>query len=501
MAYIGLDVGTTGSKATVISREGEILLSGYYEYNLQFPQTGWVEMDANAVWQAVQRALAEAAAKYGGPIEAIATASFGEAAVLLDKNDMPLANSIFFSDVRGNEQMPRLRSAVDVDQLQQRTGLPLNSMYTLPKLLWIQQHQPQLLEKARRILLFGSYINYMLSGEAGIDASLASRTLMFDRRQLAWDKPALQAFGIEKTKLPRFVPAGQPVGRMTAKLAKALGFGQRPLIVSGVHDQIAAALGAGAIHAGDVSDGIGGAECIHAVLPEDINMQGLFHNNICAEPHAVPGRYVALAFSNTAGAALKWYRDTFEETLAAQCQKSGQSAYAQLNRQMGKKPSPLLFAPYLAGSGTPHLDAQAKGVVCGLTLGTKRTDIYRAILEGMSFEIRYNLDILRQNGLVVDALTAGGGGAAPDALQIKADILQLPIHTLKNPQSGTTGLGILCGLATGQFPGFEQAAQAMVKRDQTIEPKRTYARHYQTQYGRYVQLYGMQKALYGAQGR
>ena len=498
MAYIGIDVGTTGSKATVIEASGEIVLSIYHEYDLEFPEPGRVTMNPTKVWTAVKRAIQEAAAQYAKPIEAIATASFGEAVVFLGEDGNPVCNSIFYTDVRGTESLDELRSKVNLDAFQLRTGMPVNFMYTLPKLMWVQKNEPWVLERTKKLLPYSSYIAYMLSGESAADGSLASRMLLFDRLNLDWDYETLDTFGIAREWMPKFVPAGEPVGRILPSVAKELGIKGNPIIVSGVHDQIAAALGAGSICSGDMADGIGSAECISAVLPDqDVDYAGMFRYNICAEPHAVPGKYLALIFSNTAGAALKWYRDTFERELREQCDAAGKNTYAHLNQFLTEEPSPLLFLPHLAGTGTPYMDSGAKGAVMGLTLSSTKADLYRAIIEGNNYEMRYNLELLSRFGMHFDALTAVGGGAAPEALRIKADIFQKPIYMLNTNQGGTVGMVMLCGKAVGQFASFEDAVHALVRRTGCIEPSTRYKDVYDEKYAQYKRMYEAVRSVYG----
>ncbi|MGI6239077.1 MAG: FGGY-family carbohydrate kinase [Christensenellales bacterium] len=496
MAYIGLDVGTSGVKATVMTQSGDVLASASREYNLRFPRPGWVEMRPSDVWAAAKAVLAEASAKAGWRIEAIATASFGEAAVLLDENGEAVMDSIFFTDMRGSEELADLRARVNPDAIQMRTGMPINHMYTLPKLLWLQKRRPDAFARTRKLLLYGSYIAYMLTGEAAIDSSLASRTLLFNRETLDWDDEILRAFAIDRDWLPRFVPAGMPIGHIHPARAMELGIDPSALVVSGVHDQIAAALGAGALYAGDVADGIGSAECLVAPLPAAPNFRAMFAANICAEPHALPGAHVALAFSNAAGSALKWYLNTFEPELSRRCALEGRNAYAALNETLSNAPSPLLFLPHLAGTGTPHMDAGATGTLAGLTLSSTRADIYRAIYEGMNFEIRMNLECLQGAGFCMRELTACGGGASAEALAIKADILQIPIRTLKNNQSGTVGMAMLCALACGRFHSFREATDALVVRGALIEPRAAHRAEYADKYAQYLRMYGATCAIY-----
>ena len=264
-----------------------------------------------------------------------------------------------------------------------------------------------------------------------------------------------------------------------------------------IEKPFAAALGSGSLRSGDMADGIGSAECISAVLPdENVDFAGMFRYNICAEPYAVPGKYLALIFSNTAGAALKWYRDTFERELRAKCDAAGKNTYAELNKSLSDAPSPLLFLPHLAGTGTPYMDSGAKGAVMGLTLASSKMDLYRAIIEGNNYEMRYNLELLSRFGMKFDALTAVGGGASPEALRIKADIFQKPIYMLNTSQGGTVGMVVLCGKAAGQFASFEEGVASLVRKTGCVEPDPKYRDRYDEKYAQYKRMYEAARSVY-----
>lgn len=497
MAFIGLDVGTAGVKATVVERTGETVTQAYREYDLRLPRPGWVEIRPDDVWAAARAVLSEAAGRAGREIEAVATASFGEAAVLLGADDRPVCDSIFYTDPRGTDELSELCQKIGRAEIEARTGMPVNYMYTLPKLVWLRKDRPAILDRTRKILPYASYVEYMLAGEAATDGSLASRTLLFNRHTRDWDAELCGLCGIDRELLPRYAPAGTPVAPILPGVALELGISQGAVIVSGVHDQVAAALGAGVFQPGDVCDGIGSAECLIAPLPPAPDFAGMFALNLCAEPYPGAGRDVSLAFANAAGTALKWYRDTFERELAAACAAKGTSAYAVLNETLSDAPSPLLFLPHLAGTGTPHMDARATGMLTGLTLSTTKADVYRAIYEGTNFEIRVNLELLKRTGFGVKALTAVGGGAVEAALRIKADILETPVWTLQNSQSGTVGLAMLCGLALGEYASPEEAAGALVRREKLIEPRTKHRAEYEEKYGQYLRMYPAGRAIYG----
>lgn len=497
MATIGLDIGTTGCKATAVDEEGKTIYEEYCEYDLIFPREGYVEISPSIVWQSVKNVLSKVLYACNTEVTSIAIASFGEAAVLLDKDDRPVSNSIFFTDIRGNDCIDTLLERFDINELQGKTGMPVNGMYTLLKLMWMKKNKPDLLDKTARILPFASYIIYQLTGMAVTDYSLASRTLLFNRQKLQWDREIIQKNDLDPGAFPTPIRSGKVIGQIRKSLESELSIKNNILVVSGGHDQVAAALGAGVICENDAVDGIGSAECITTILPHNADYKKLYKNNFCAEPYTIPGKYIALAFNNTAGAAQKWFRNNIEDELYIKCKEKGENIYKLLAENMADEPSPLLFLPYLAGSGTPYMDASAKGMLCGLTLQTHKKDIYRSLIEGMNFEMRYNLDLLGECGVHLNTLTAVGGGASSEeTLRIKADILKLPIKTLENPQCGNMGLAMLCAVAEGQYSTVEDAVKALVKTKKIIEPINTYSQKYDDAYGSYMRMYKAMNMIY-----
>jgi len=367
--------------------------------------------------------------------------------------------------------------------------MPLNYMYTLPKLLWLQKNRPDVLEKTGKVLLFGSYIQYMLTGIAAIDRSLASRSLLYDRFADDWDRELCNAFHIDRSWLPQIIPAGETVGTVRKTLAEKLGLSPDTVVVSGVHDQIAAALGMGVLRTGEIADGVGSTECFTAPLPPAPDYAAMFRDNFCAEPYIRSGSYVTIAFLSTAGSALKWYTGTFESELAKTCAEKHTNIFDILNAQTTEEPGPLLLLPYFSGSGTPYMDGHAKALLYGLSLSTTKNDLYKAINEGINFELRLNLDCLKRSGIHTDVLIAGGGGASMEALQLKSSMLQKPIWKLESTNVGTIGLTMLCAVALNRFPGVEEAAEYYVERDVLIEPKHTYENEYNSKYEQYKKLY------------
>lgn len=490
MGYIGLDIGTSGCKATVIDNRGNILAYRSAEYDLIFPRPGWVEINANIVWESVCSVLKDIKNECYCDIRALSIASFGEAAILLDKNDNVLDNSIFYSDIRGKDEIENILSLFNKNELQEITGMPLNSMYSIIKLLWIKRHKPNVYNKAKKIMLFGDYISHKLCGERKIDFSLASRTMGLDIHSKQWSDNIFKSLGIDKKKFSEPVPSGTIIGKIRKRIALKLNLPENMYIVAGGHDQACAALGAGILETGDAVDGIGTAECISLVIDKAAVKSKMYDLNYCCEPHVYKDKYISLIFNVAAGASIKWYRDTFEKERYKSCLRSGESIYKILDQECPSRPSPLFFLPHLAGSGTPFMDPLSSGVIFGLRLSSKKSDIYKAILEGICFEMLFNINVLGECGVELGKITAVGGGARSSTLlQIKSDIMKKQIKTLSITESGTLGLAILCSVACGDYTDIKSAVKSMVKIDKVYYPRTEFIQEYKEKYETYKKLY------------
>jgi xylulokinase len=493
MLYIGLDIGTCGCKATVIDDQGNIKDQSHFEYSTETPIAGYVEIDAQVVWQAVCTVLAKVARR---DITALAIASFGEAAILLDERDQVLSRSIFYSDIRGTEEVANIRETMDAAEMQAITGMPINPMYTANKLLWIKKHDSGLYNRTRHIMLFGDYVAFMLTGRRVIDYSLASRTMLFDINEKKWSSKVAAALDIDTNLFPETVPPGSPVDFLRPDIARKLGLSPAVLVILGGHDQIMTALGSGAVCRGEAADGMGSAECITLVLDKhDITSQ-MYENNFCCEPYVFDDRYVTLAFNSSSGTAIKWYRDAIEAERAAQYKRSSKNLYAVLDQECSPEISSIFFLPYVAGSGTPYMDAKTGGAFLGLRVSSRKQEMYRAVLEGICFEMKYNLVVLEQCGIKLQNIIAAGGGSESSVLmQIKADIWGRPISTLQTAQAGTVGLAILCGHVTGAYPSLEKAARQMVQYGQSFFPDPARSAQYASRFEIYKHIYPAIKSI------
>lgn len=340
-------------------------------------------------------------------------------------------------------------------------------------------------EKAEKILLFEDYIVYMLTGNNQIDYSLAARTMGLDIRTCTWSRELFEFAGIDMDKMSNPVPAGTPAGRVRTSLAYELGL-KSTIIVNGCHDQVASATGAGVLDAGMAVDGTGTVECITPVFDTIPTQKELYNDCYSVVLYIEKGKYVCYALSFTGGAAIKWFRDNL----------SGGLSYEQLGDLIDNTPGDILVLPHFAGAANPYMDSFSKAAFVGITLETTKADLYKAIMEGVTYEMLLNLNHLKMAGIVPNRLYATGGGASsPVWLQMKANILGVPITALDAPEVGSVGTIMLTGVAVGAFEDIRSAAKIMVKERKTYYPDEEMNKKHMEVYKRYEKLYNAVRPL------
>ena len=465
----GLDVGTTGCKVTVFTAAGENLGREYRDYPVRRAVDAQ-EVDAVALAESVRDCVKAAQSRFGR-IEALGVTSFGEAFVLADEAGKPLYPIILCTDPRGAEECRELCDKLGERKISSIIGVKPHSMYSLPKLLWIRKHEPEIFAKARSVMLIEDYAIHLLTGQRKTDYSCATRTMAFDIRSLDWSDEILAAAGVPKSMFSEPVAPGSVAG-VTAD-------GMR--VIAAAHDQVAAAVGAGVFEPGMAADGAGTVECVTPIyerIPED---EEFVANNYNVVPYF--GRYVAYAYSYTGGALVDW---------AAKLLGKG-----HLELQQGEyRPTGLLVLPHFAGAATPYMDSGSRGAAVGLTLATTPQDLYFACLEGVAYEMRVNRDRLAKSGIRYNRLVATGGGAKSKVwTQIKADVLGVPVVSLETDDAGTVGCAMLAGVAIGVFRDLPEARKAMVREIGSYEPDPKRRSEYDLIYKRYERMYNAVRPL------
>lgn len=491
MSLLGLDVGTTGAKAVAFRLDGEILAEAYREYWEVFPQPGWVELDPNQVWAAVQEVLQKVTpATARDPVTAMSFSILGEAVTPIGKDGQFLCNAVTSPDSRCSPQTQAWLNKLSKLEIFQITGMPLHPSYSLNKVIWFKEERPDIYRQAWKFLLFEDLLFYLFGLPPTIDTSLAGRTMALDAREKRWSEKMLDLAGVDEGKLAQVLPSGQIVGKMSKPISQQLGFPEPPLVVTGGHDQPANALGAGVIEDGMAVDGTGTVECVTTAYDKPILTEHMATRNYPVYPYTKTPMYCSIAFNYTGGNLLRWYRDNFADEERAQANAEGSEIYDVILRDLPQSPTGLLVLPHFVGTGTPHLDAGSKGAILGLTLATGKKDLVKALLEGVTFETRLNIEGLAQAGIHIERLRAIGGGArSPVWLRLKADIFNRPLATINVAEAGCLGAAILAGVATGAYSSFEEATQVLVRETAAYEPNPGNARAYDELFQLYRQVY------------
>ncbi len=485
MISLGIDIGGTGCKCVAFRDDGVQLAIAYSEYPLA---AGQVNLPSDILTSSVFEVISDCTARISDKkdIVAITVSSFGESFVALDKNGDALTDILMYFGNTESEEFDRLVESIGEETFMRIARIFPDASYSLSKMLYTKRVSDRLVWK---YLFIAGFITYKLTGRPCTDVSLACRSLLYDVENRCWSQEILSSCGIDENTLPEVLPTGGKVGTLLPEVASLLGLSENVQVVIGSHDQIVNALGAGVQNVGDAVDTSGTCECITPLfeaIPASLDFQ---KNNFACVPYLKERGFVTYAYNISAGSVVRWFRDALGDGLHEEAQRSGKSIYDLLNEQCPDAPTELMFLPFLQGmGGTPDVNASATGMLCGLTTATRLPDIYRAVLEGITFEMRYNQEKLAKNGVRFDRLFACGGGARSNVwLQIKADILGCEILPVKSEETGAMGSAIL-GLAAvcGENP-FD-IARRFLSYGKTIVPNEKNQEIYNKKYRMYKTL-------------
>lgn len=490
MNFLSLDVGTTCCKCQLFSDGGEILAYRSEEYPLCRTADG-TYVDIAEIWQRVQRLIAFAAER--APFASVCISTFGESFVPLDENDEPLMLPLLYTDPRGDDEAKEIAEMFDAGTLFARNGTRPDGMFSVSKLLWLKKNRPEIFGRIDKILLVSDYLGYRLTGRRMIDYGLAARTGAFDIAGKAFDTQLLGALGIDATLFSRPEPSGTAVGNIRPEVCRMLGIRGDCLLVLGSHDQICAALGAGVLHPGEAADGLGTVECITSVFADRPTDERMGRAGYVCVPYAVPGLYCTYMFNYAGGALINWYKNSIVHGYRG----DADDFFAYMERGVRGVPSGILTLPYFAGAATPYGDIRAKGAVLNLTTATTDAQLYQSLLEATAMEMRLNAETAETFGIAVRSAVATGGGANSAVwLQLKADIQNLRIRTLRSAEGGLCGCAMLQAVATGAAADLTSAADTFVRYKDEYTPDAARHAAYQAQYEKYKKLYPIVKEFY-----
>jgi xylulokinase len=492
MEYLlGIDAGTTSVKAGLFSPKGRCLGIGRQEYQLETPAADRAQLNPEIYWQACRKTVREALLQSGVQAEqvlAIAVSSQGETTITLDADGKAIYPALVWLDNRATEQAEFLAEQFNAE-VYTHTGIPeILPTWSACKILWIRQNEPEVFARASKFLLVQDYLIFRLTGQIVTDGSVACTSLNYDISRNAWWKEIQTAIGIRTSQLPDIVPPGSAVGTLTAEAARELGLTIQTRVVPGGMDQSVGAIGAGNISPGIVSESTGAALVVQATILDPLMDRSKVVPVYC---HSLPGKFLFAPVCPTAGMAFKWLRDTFFMDEVEKASNEDTDAYDRLTRLAQDVPpgaDGLVLLPHLMGAFSPEPNASARGSFTGFTLSHTRGHFVRALLEGVAFMLKHNLEYIERTGMEIHELRCMGGGSR-SALwnQIKADVCNLPVLTLGNEETGLLGDAILAGVASGVFASIEEGCQAMVAIKQTIPPSEQ-ANAYVQPYQRYLAL-------------
>jgi xylulokinase len=494
---LGIDVGTGGTRAVLIDAEGTLVASRTAEHvPFASPQTGWAEQDPRDWWRATCDAIKQVMAGSSTSPSEIAAVGFSgqmHGAVLLDAAGEVLRPALIWCDQRTAEEARDLTSQLGEDQIIAWTCNPALTNFTLTRLLWVRKHEPQLFERFRTLLLPKDYVRYRLTGEFGMDMADASGTLLLDVANRRWSTDMARATGIDPKCLPPLFESPDVCARISEIGAAATGLLKGTPVVAGAGDQAAGAVGLGIVSPGAVHATIGTSGVVFAATDRPaLDPKGRLHT-FC---HAIPSRWHVMGVTQAAGLSLRWFRDNFG-TVA----NDSRDPYERLADEAAAAPpgcDGVLWAPYLMGERTPHLDPQARAALVGLAANHGRGHIIRAILEGVAFSLRDSFSIFAEMKVPVNEIRLGGGGArSPLWRQIQADVYGQPVEVVEAEEGAAYGAALLAGVGAGTWSNIDEACQRAVRVSKQISPDPANRDLMNRQYEQYRRIYPALRQIRG----
>ncbi len=489
MYMLGIDVGTGGTRALVIDEHGRVIASATEEHEaFASPEIGWAEQNPEDWWRAcgvaVRKALLEARLS-GERIECVGFSGQMHGAVMLDKGDAVVRPALIWCDVRTEKQCLEFARKVGAERLIRLTCNPALPNFTLTKFLWVREIEPDNWRRIRSVMLPKDYVRFRMTGERAIDVADASGTLLLDVANRRWSSEVLQAAEIDESMLPQLYESQEVCGKVTPAGASATGLKPGTPVVAGAGDQAAGATGMGIVSPGAVSATIGTSGVVFAATDRPaLDPKGRLHT-FC---HAVPQRWHVMGVTQAAGLSLRWFRDRFGADA-----DDGRDPYERLTEEATEAPpgsDGLLWAPYLMGERTPHLDPNARGALIGLTASHTRAHIIRSILEGVAFSLKDSFTLFAEMGVPVNKIRLGGGGARSSLWrQIQADVYGHQAETVEAEEGAAYGAAILAGVGAKRWASVDDACSEVIRIGKRVTPQPAIVERMQAQYKAYRRMY------------
>lgn len=497
--YLGLDIGTSGTKALLITADGRPVASSTAEYPLSTPRPQWAEQNPLDWWNAVcavTRAVIDNAGIDAAAIAGIGLSGQMHGSVFLDKRGDVIRPAILWCDQRTQAECDWITAQAGPNQLAGMIANPVLTGFTSPKIVWLRNHEPEAYAAVDKVLLPKDYIRYRLTGVFATEVSDASGTALFDVANRRWSIPMLAACDIPSSWMPDCAESVEVTGRVSAEAAALTGLAAGTPVVGGGGDQAAGAVGSGIVEKGVVSSAVGTSGVVFAFADTPAVDPALRVHTFC---HAVPGKWHTMGVVLSAGGSLRWLRDTF---YAAEYAANPGGIYPRIIDdaavvQPGSEG--LIFLPYLTGERTPHPDPDARGVFFGITLRHCRPHFARAVLEGVAYALNDTFEIFADIGVEMTHVRASGGGAKSAVWrQIHADVTGRPHATLNIDEGPALGVALLAAVGTGAYATVADACRAVIRPADESTPNAETVSTYRRYYNVYRALYLVLKDQFAA---
>ena len=485
---LGIDAGTSSIKAVLLDLRGNLCASSSAEYPTHHLRTGWVEQNPEDWWQATCKAIREALAKVeNGPERILGLAASSQAPTLLplDSSGQPLRPAIIWMDRRAEAEAASLADVLGAEEIHRITGNRLDAFYVAARLLWLHNHEPDVMKRTWKFAQVNGYLNYRLTGKLTVDPAHAVLMQMRNYATGEWSQALCSACGVDPAQFPDVMESHHIQGEVTVAAAEATGLKAGTPVMAGTVDSPAAALEAGVAEPGIAVEMTGTSTVV--IIPND---RGLTEPALIAMPHALPGIHLLLGAMVSSGGSLRWFQDQFEQLAESD---SRTASFDQLSRQAAEiKPGSdgVIFLPYMMGERSPIWHANARGVFFGLSLATPKAALVRAIMEGAAFALRHNVETAQRAGAEVREMRSAGGCSRSDLWnQIKADVLGMPLLLPRAAVGSPFGGAVLAGMGAGAFPDIRKSLAEMVHLGKRFEPN-------MANHERYTQTYRVYRDIY-----
>ena len=490
MWFLGMDIGTGGTRAVVVNENGKLVTGAAAEHApFRVDHPGWAEQDPEDWWRAAKEAIAGSLAAASEPkqhIGAVGLTGQMHGAVMLDENGAVLRPSLIWCDTRTQPECDWLNEKIGYEKLIELTCNPALPNFTLTKLLWVKTHQPEIFAKIRHVMCPKDYVRYRLTGEFAIDVQEASGTLLLDVTHRRWSAEVAEAAGIPLEWLPKVYESPEVCARISDEAAGLTGLIAGTPVVAGAGDQGAGAVGMGILQPGSVSATIGTSGVVFAATASPTkDPKGRLHT-FC---HAVPGLWHVMGVTQSAGLSFNWLRNTFF---------AGQS-YDLLTAAAEKIPAGsqgLEWAPYLLGERTPHLDPEVRAAFTGISTTHTAAHFTRAVLEGVAYSLKDTFTLFAELGIPVSGIRLGGGGSrGPLWRRIQAGVYGHAVEILTAEEGGAFGCALMAGVGAGHWANLDEACAQAIEVAERIEPNPADLSTYKAGYAHWRKLYPALKTL------